>query len=440
MEQKYFFHWAAMSWPNTRRRKASGSKQTTAHCCRSVARPTPEVARSDQLSAGRDRQHFDNLAAANSDQLIHHVDDDAHVVGDHAHNVTDLGAYSVDPKTGEVSDGEQAVRLQPQAIEVLRYLAMRPGQVVSRHEIEDAVWSDRTVGYDALTGTMFKLRKALGDYPKAPTMIETISKRGYRLLVQHEPVAVATLQSSGGSTRLLPQEAVMKLLTRPVLSGAAVLLVAVVMIAGRYASVRHGLEAPIVSPRSGRAIVVLPFHNLAGAESDSIVANGLTEDLTTALAKVPELTVIARDSAVVYKGEQASLSELAQRLKVNFVLRGSVRHKGDQVRLNIQLIDVSSGKYIWVEQLDGRLSGIFDLQDHIVGQLISTLTDGSGSNGVQKQLVARTTSTKAYRAFQLGRQHFYLYINKRKNAKARELFATALQHDPHFAMAQVMLA
>ena len=342
--------------------------------------------------------------------------------------------------TGEVRRGQQLVKLQPQAVEVLLYLARRPGVVIPRNEIEDAVWADRTVGYDALTGTMFKLRKALGDDPRAPKVIETISKRGYRLLLS--PEALATPDPPQRSTRRPPPIATAtapSLMHRHVIAIAAALMAIIILLANwLWVAERH-----VTTTRTTletQALVVLPFDDLGSSDSNGYLANGLTEDLTTALAKTPGLVVIARDSAAIYKGQQVSLDEIARRLNVDFVLRGSVRHQGDRVRINAQLVKVPNGRHIWAEQIDGRVSDVFDLQADILHELIAALSGQPEAAARQKDLIIHTSSPQAYRAFQLGRQHFYLYINRRENAYARQLFKQALDYDPGFVMARAMLA
>ncbi|MGI9525316.1 MAG: winged helix-turn-helix domain-containing protein, partial [Hyphomicrobiaceae bacterium] len=352
-----------------------------------------------------------------------------------------LGDCHIEPNTGLVSNGEQTTRLQPQAVDVLRYLARRAGEVVSRHDLEDAVWSDRTVGYDALTGTMFKLRKALGDDPKSPRLIETISKRGYRLLVAPQPIDDPDHQLRSESApvrqRVLPS-----LLRAPasIIGLAAAALIIVVMTITSWQLLGNRKPESTISSQTNATIVVLPFETIGSPGSETYLADGLTEDLTTALAKLPNLTVIARDSASLYKVERTSLDRLAQALKVKFALRGSVRHHDERIRINAQLINVRKGTHVWVEQIDDRAGNVFDVQSLIIGKLTQAIFGRPANAKMQAELVARTKSSKAYRFFQLGRQHFYLYINKQENAKAREYFATALEHDPDFAMAHAMLA
>ncbi|WP_193369405.1 winged helix-turn-helix domain-containing protein [Pelagibius marinus] len=349
-----------------------------------------------------------------------------------------IGSCRVDPATGRIQGGDCDVRLQPQAIKVLTYLAGRPGEVVPRSEIEDAIWQDRVVGYDALTSIIFKLRKALGDDPKEPRIIETLSKRGYRLLAAPQPdtgqIGEEVAEQSDGTP---PRR---RFGGRPLRATAAAMATAF-LAAGLFwlTSRDDQVEAP--GPLATRsAVVVLPFQQLGALDGREHLADGLTDDLTTALAKSRNLLVIARDSAFVYKDGTVDYKEVAQRLGVDYILRGTVRGSGEGLRVNVQLVDASNGSHRWAESFDSDAGRIFDVEDRVLRAVVPLLTEEAGSAESERLLVARTSSAAAYRAFQLGRQHFYLYRNKPENAKARKFFEEALTQDPDFAMAHAMLA
>lgn len=344
-----------------------------------------------------------------------------------------LGPCVVNPETGRIRRAGRSTKLPPQAMDVLTCLARHPREVVSRAEIEAAVWQGRVVGYDSLTGIMFKLRKALGDDTKSPRMIETVSKRGYRLLVEPAPVAPADGPVRAGRGRWRPWAVAAAAL---VLAGTA----AAAWMAGGFEAERADATPPIaasVAPRE--AIVLLPFENLDGNAADNPVAGGLTDDLTTALAKNPKLLVIARDSAFLYEGAAFDYREIAARLHVDHILRGSVRRVGDQLRVNVQLVDAANGAHVWADSFDGDAASVFNLEDGIVRGVTAALT-GDRTERDESALVVRTSSPRAYKAFVMGRQHFLLYRNKSENAKARGYLEEALRADPHFAMARAMLA
>jgi len=349
-----------------------------------------------------------------------------------------LGDCDVDPSTCRIRHGGETVKLQPQAFEVLNYLIGRSGQVASREDIEEAVWAGKTVGYDALTGTMFKLRKALGDDTKQPRLIETIPKKGYRLLVSPQPTTELIAHREGPVDELSVSPPFRYRRSSAYIFAAilvAVLAAALVWVATAENQLRTGaLDA------SERAIVVLPFVSFSTSNNHDPWAEGLTDDLTTALAQIPELLVIARDSAFVYRGQKFDHRDIGSRLKVRYALRGTIRKIEQRLRINVQLLDTKDGKHIWADQYEGPNSRIYELQDEIVRKIVSSLADRIGTNINQETVLARTNSPAAYEAFLLGRQHFYKYLNKSENQKARAFFNVALKHDWNFATAHAMLA
>lgn len=348
-----------------------------------------------------------------------------------------LGDCEVDPETGRVQRDGLTVKLQPQAIDVLNYLINRPGQVVSRDEIEDAVWAGKTVGYDSLTGTMFKLRKALGDNTKSPKIIETIPKRGYRLLVEPEPISQFPLSDDNPvaiskSFSIAKHRSQYRILLSALLLLIAATFAVLNLIGPGPKLTAEGTERP--------SIVVMPFEALEGSASQAPWAEGLTDDLTTALAQNSHLLIISRDSAFVYEGQEFDPHGIGRDLRVGYALHGTVRESGKQLRINVKLVDTKDGSHIWADRFDGPSSRVFEFQDQIVGKVVDALTDQFGIGVKNEALLARTGSPKAYEAFLQGRQHFYKYLNKTENEKARELFQTALTFDPNFAMARAMLA
>ncbi|MGE0320355.1 MAG: winged helix-turn-helix domain-containing protein [Hyphomicrobiaceae bacterium] len=367
-----------------------------------------------------------------------------------------LGASEIDPSTCRVHNGSDVVKLPPQTMSVLTYLAARPMQVVSRDEIESIVWEGRTVGYDVLTGTMFKLRKALGDDHKHPKVIETIPKRGYRLLIAPEPLAehrnvqehapTSTNWSRGNSPPPVSDFEPFKRWkgrgggnTYRIWAFTSLLMLVLVAIAVWQAA------GPINPPVGGQgraqnSIVILPFTTMSDTGKNDYFADGLTDDLTTSLAKQRNLFVIARDSAFFYKGQNISDAEIGKRLKVRYVLRGSIQRQSRDIRINARLTDTDSGQHVWADHFAGQPTDLFALQDELVGKIVNSITSRIAPTAGQSALVVRTKSLEAYDAFLAGRQHFYLYLNKRENENARVLFQQALQFDPNFALAHIMLA
>jgi len=346
--------------------------------------------------------------------------------------------WIVDPATSQMVRGDKAVRLEPKVMDLLTYLAKRAGRLVTRDDIEDNVWADVIVGYDTVTGAIQKLRKAFSDDARNPRIIETIPKKGYRLVATVQlHVEPDIVSAETGTPNTTPQGA------RPWVWGgvAAALLV---VIAGTalllMPDVRHSAGNTTISNTNARSIAVLPFQSLGSGQEHTYFADGLADDLITGLAKNPRLLVIARDSSFLYRGGQIDIRQVAERLKVRYLLRGTVRRFGNNIRVNAQLVDTSTGTHAWAEQFDLTTREIFSLQRSITHRIENALSVQVSTGAQQDFSQPATKIPQAYDSFLQGRHRFYNFANKSENAKARTLFKLAIEHDATFAMAYAMLA
>ncbi len=205
----------------------------------------------------------------------------------------------------------------------------------------------------------------------------------------------------------------------------------------------HADNIPIdgVGPGQKSAIVVLPFENLGATKGTEYFADGVTDDLTTALARTSGLTVIARDSAFVYKGEKPTTKEIGERLNVDLILRGSIRQQGERLRVNVQLINAADGRHVWAESFDGTIEEILETERQIIEDVYKALPVPSAPIGLHKAPVVRTDSPIAYRAFQARSSALLPLQQQTRETERHENFSMRrLRHDPKFSMAQAMLA
>jgi TolB-like protein/class 3 adenylate cyclase/tetratricopeptide (TPR) repeat protein len=188
------------------------------------------------------------------------------------------------------------------------------------------------------------------------------------------------------------------------------------------------------------SIAVLPFDNMSSGDLEQeYFSDGVTEEIITTLSKVPRLFVISRNSTVAYKGRPVDVKQVAVEQGVRYILQGSVRKAGNQVRITAQLIDAANTMHLWADHFDGSLDDVFSLQDkiaqEIVGALEITLTEG-----VQARLWRRRAGDpRVYEHFLRGRD-LYFRFTRRSNAQAREEFNGAIQFNPDFPMTYVFLS
>ena len=187
------------------------------------------------------------------------------------------------------------------------------------------------------------------------------------------------------------------------------------------------------------SIAVLPFTNMSDDRAQAYFADGITEDIITDLSKISGLFVIARNSTFVYKGKAVKIRKVAEDLGVRYVLEGSVRRDGDQIRINAQLIDATTGGHVWADRYDGSHDDVFGFQDRVTRDIVAALSVKLTSSERKRRARRDTVSTEAHDAFLKGRIYF------RRNtpedfAKAVPYFEKAIAFDPQYGRAHAALA
>ncbi|MEH6361052.1 MAG: tetratricopeptide repeat protein, partial [Amylibacter sp.] len=186
------------------------------------------------------------------------------------------------------------------------------------------------------------------------------------------------------------------------------------------------------------SLAVLPFTNMSDDTAQQHFADGMTEDLITDLSRISGLFVIARNSTFVYKGMSVSIPKVAEDLGVRYVLEGSVRRAGDQVRVNAQLIDATTGGHIWADRYDGSVADIFTVQDEFIRKIVKALAINLTVEEQQEIALGQTANLKAREIFQEGWEG-YLRYSADDNAAAVVRFKKALELDPEYGRAYAAL-
>ena len=249
-----------------------------------------------------------------------------------------FGDYLIVVDRRQFSRGGEPVRLLPQVFDLIAFLAHHHDRVVTRTELFEAVWGARFVTDSALRTRINAARKALGDDGETQAMISTIPRRGFRFVakVVEQPVSQAT--------------------------GAAIDIPS------------HGAASPGPLQLPDKpSIAVLPFQNLSGDPGQEYFADGMVEEITTALARIRWLFVIARNSAFTYKGKTGDVKQIGRELGVRYVVEGSVRKSGDRVRITAQLIEAEEAMHLWADRFDGALDDVFDLQDRVAAGVAAAI-------------------------------------------------------------------
>jgi len=340
------------------------------------------------------------------------------------------------------SDGV-SVKLERQPMELLVFLAERRGQLVTREEISAKLWPDG-VFVDTERGinnAIRKIRMALHDSPDEPTQLQTVVGKGYRFVGNLEVVRLKDAADGSAGAASGTQEAAhsatapsSRSLRLLALAGTAGLLVATIIWGPLlWRSARSAGRDPI------RSIAVLPLENLSGDPSQEYFADGMTDELITDLAKIRSLRVISRTSVMQYKGTRKPLRQIADELKVDAVVEGSVARSGSQVRVTAQLIQAPADRHLWAESYQRDLGDVLALQNEVARSIAqevrATLTPEESGNLQAK----RPVNPEAYQNYLLGR----FFWNKWTEDGARKSIGysqQAIQADPNYALAYAGLA
>ena len=233
------------------------------------------------------------------------------------HEPFEIGEWLVDPDSGRLRRGDDEVKLEPKVMAVLVCLAQQPGKVLSREELEATVWAGTIVGYDALSNSIIKLRKALGDERSNPHYIETVSKKGYRLVadVRHPSGSEEALVALPGGSRRTDTPG-RKPGTIAIAAAIVAALVLSLVIALDPFGLRTSANDASTAEQTRPAIVVLPFKNLSDDAKQEYFSDGITDDLITDLSRVNGLQVVARQSSYFYKNQEVSIDKVAKDLGV----------------------------------------------------------------------------------------------------------------------------
>ena len=286
-----------------------------------------------------------------------------------------FGPFAADLSSGELRRERHKIRLQAQPFDLLVMLLERPGEVVSRDEIRDKLWTaDTFVDFDHSLGTAIsKIRAALNDSAEAPRFVETLPKRGYRFIGEILSPPTPVSDSRSGEA-LAPSSLNAQILARPApqellkptgshrllaVSIISLTLLAIGVLAWRHNSLRTSASAPIQS------LAVLPLENLSNNPDEEFFANGMTDELITNLAKISSLRVISRTSVLRYRGMHKPVSQIAKELGVDGIVEGTILRAGGKVRITAQLIQASTDQHLWAEEYERDTPDVLTLQAEV---------------------------------------------------------------------------
>jgi len=313
---------------------------------------------------------------------------------------------SLDVDRQELRRGTNLVAVEPQVLNLLQYLIRNRERVVSKGDLVTNVWNGRVVSDSTLSSRISFARQAIGDSGDSQRLIRTIARKGLRFVGE-----VLESQNAAG----------------PVPVGEHDQLI------------MASLGKATLRPPDKPSIAVMPFTNMSGDPEQEYFSDGITEDIITALSRLRWFFVIARNSTFVYKGQHVDLRQVGRDLGVRYVLEGSVRKSGQQVRITGQLTDAVTAHHIWAERYDRELNDIFALQDEITASVTAAIEpELLAAEGMR----AETRSMEDLDAWDLvarALSHFWK-LHSVQSETAIAILRQAVDRHPNYGPAHSMLA
>jgi TolB-like protein len=297
--------------------------------------------------------------------------------------------------------GAKPVGLGKRAVAVLRALVERPGVPVSKQTLIDAAWPGIAVEESNLTVQIAALRRVLGEEPGGERWIETLPRRGYRF------VGPARFDDDGRAT-----ESPIPVVTKPSTTA----------------------DPPALALPAQPSIAVLAFQNMSGDPEQEYFADGMVEEIITALSRFRSLFVIARNSSFTYKGKSVDIKQVGRELGVRYVLEGSVRRSAERVRITAQLIDALTGAHLWADRFDGPLEDLFDLQDRVAARVVNEIEPRLAQVELERGRHKPTANLGAYDYYLRAAATSYP-MTKKRSEEVLGLAYKAIELDPGFASA-----
>lgn len=379
-----------------------------------------------------------------------------------------VGDWLIEPLKGRFSQAGQSRRVEPKVMDVLVCLAAEAGVVVRRDDLLECVWGDVVVSEEVLTRCISELRSALGDTNKTRSYIQTLPKRGYRLLKPVRPLELAadesnpTMAPDQASPTSKQEAAAAPPASSPSFWLAGGILGLVLSLAALFILLLNQPKVPLAEPVAAapqaatgaaapplasdntaadtttQTVAVLPFVNLSGDEETDYFANGLTADIRNTLIRVAteQMRVVARTSSEAFRGRAIDIRSIGAQLGAQLIVEGTVRISNDRVRVTAQLTNTGDGFPIWAERFEHDLEDRLLIQSTIAERIAEQFAPNLALNQDSPDFAA---NLKSYDYYLLGRHHW-----NRRTPEALELadsyFRRALELEPNYAAALSGLA
>ena len=342
--------------------------------------------------------------------------------------------YVLDLERGCILAGNEEIAIRPKTFEFLRYLVSNPGRLVSKDELLAAVWPNVIVSEDSLVQCVTELRRALQDHDQH--LIKTVQRRGYRFEAAVSAELAAALPQAAdtparSATDDPPTRHDRRKIGRPRHAMMLITIGTLAMLAATLGAVgwwfKAGNPFTTLPPFS---VVVLPFNNVSGDPDQDYFAAGVTADLTTDLSRLPGMFVISPATAQTFNGKSIDARQVGRDLNVRYLLEGSVHPSGNQLRINVELVDTGTGAHLWAERFELERERLPAWQNDIVGRIATALNYRLTKIESERTFREGRDSPDAHDLTTRGWAMIYTAKTSANYEAARVLFKQALERDP----------
>lgn len=350
--------------------------------------------------------------------------------------VYEFDGFRIDAGKRLLWNSGEPVALTPKVFDTLFYIVKHAGKTISKDELMAAIWPDTVVEENSLNKNISALRQLLGEKPGEHRFVVTVPGRGYKFVATVVESSVNGIHADiappdGTRPGSVSSESAMAGETRRAsflyLRYGLVATLAIILIT---AALHFWQVGSLPQPGPIRSIAVLPFRPIGGESRNEAMEFGMTDSLITQLSQGNDLVVRPSSATRRYAAADRDPAQIGHSLGVDAVLDGSIQVAGNRIRLTTRLIRMSDGKQIWAANFDEQMRGIFAVQDSITERVAVVLNAKLGNQSRKRY----TEDVDSYQLFLLGR-YTALKLTPQAHSKAIEYFRTAIEKDPHYALA-----